>query len=172
MKKNILTIIILALGVLNMILTAVIVFTVVPTTTKTNNLIAKVASSIDLELESPITETESTEISVEDTEVYSIKDPMTINLLTSENDTKSHYALVTVSFSINKKAEDYETLQPIIEANETYMTEIIEEEFGKYTMQNVKENKNNIKVEILRLVQEHFKSDSIISVSVGKLVLQ
>lgn len=175
MKKNILTIIILALGLLNMILTAVIVFTVVPTTMRTNNLIAKVASSINLELESPNTETadpETSEINLADTEVYTIEDPMTINLKRIEDDTKNHYAKVNVSFSINTKSKDYKTLNPTILTNESYMKEIITEEFQKYTFLNVTDNKNNIKVEILRRVQEHFKSDFIISVSVGEIIVE
>ena len=180
MKKNILTIIILALGLLNMILTAVIVFTVVPTTMRTNNLIAKVASSINLELESETTETTKTtettdaEINIADIEVYDIneKEAMIINLKSVENDTKNHYASLTVSFSINKKAEDYKTISASIISNESYITEFIEEEFQKYTFLNVRENKNNIKVEILKRVQDYFKSDSVISVSVGKLILE
>ena len=164
---------------LNMILTAVIVFTVVPTTMRTNKLIAKVTSNIDLELESSSTETTETadtqinEISLEDTEVYEINDPMTINLMRVENDTKNHYAKVNnVSFSINTKSKEYKKLNPTILPNESYITEIIQEEFQKFTFLNVTENKNNIKVEILRRVQEHFKSDFIISVSIGELIVE
>ena len=49
MKKNILTIIIMASCLLNLILTAVIVFAVVPTMNKTSQLVDKVATAIDLE---------------------------------------------------------------------------------------------------------------------------
>ncbi len=172
MKKNLLTIVILALGIVNMILTAVIVFSVVPTTIRTNNLIAKVASNIDLELESPTAEEEASPIGIADLEVYKIEKEMTINLKKNENDTKNHYALVSVSFSINTKSEDYETLQPTIATNESAITEIISDEFSKYTVDVVNENKDNIKVEILKRVQEYFNSDFIVSVSVGKLVVE
>lgn len=172
MKKNLLTIVILALGIVNMILAAVIVFTVVPTTTRTNNLIAKVASNIDLELESPIKGAETTEIGIADIEVYQIENEMTINLKKNENDVKNHYALVSVSFSINTKSEDYKTIQPTIATNESAITEIISDEFSKYTVDVVSENKEKIKAEILRRVQEYFNSDLIVSVSVGKLVVE
>ncbi|QHQ62083.1 flagellar basal body-associated protein FliL [Anaerocolumna sedimenticola] len=171
MKKNFLTIIILALGILNMILTAVIVFAVVPTTMRTNNLISKVASTIDLELESPDAN-DPNQINIADIEVYQIPEDLTINLKQDPGDTKSHYALVSVSLSINTKSEDYKSLQPTIATNQSSITEIINDEFSKYTVSTVTENKDKIKSEILKKIQEHFKSDFIISISVGKLVVE
>lgn len=171
MKRNLLTIIILALGILNMILTAVIVFAVVPTTMRTNSLISKVASTIDLELESPSDKDEN-QIDIADIEVYQIPEDLTINLKNDTNDDKNHYALVSVSLSINTKSEDYKVLQPTIATNESSITEIITDEFSKYTVSTVTANKENIKAEILEKLQELFKSDFIISISVGKLVVE
>ena len=54
MKKNILTIIVIALCFVNVALTATVIFTVVPAVSKSNALITQVASIIDLELESPL----------------------------------------------------------------------------------------------------------------------
>lgn len=51
MKKNILTIVIMASTVLNLVLTIIMVFSIVPAMNKTNKLVDKVASVIDLELE-------------------------------------------------------------------------------------------------------------------------
>lgn len=171
MKKNILTIIILALGILNMLLTAIIVFAVVPTTMKTNNLISKVASSIDLELQLANDDTKDS-VAISDIEVYKIENDMTINLKNNANDSENHYALVSASLSINMKSEDYKTLQPTVSTNESYITEIFSDEISKYTMQEVKVNKEKIKADILKRIQEHFKSDFIISVSIGKLVVE
>lgn len=171
MKRNLLTVIILALGILNMILTAVIVFAVVPTTMRTNSLISKVASTIDLELESP-SDKEEDQVDIADVEVYEIPDDITINLKPEPNDTKNHYARVSVSLSINTKAKDYKSLQPTIETNRSSITEIINDEFAKYTASTVMENKDNIKEEILKRIQELFKSDFIIGISVGKIVAE
>ena len=52
MKKNILTIVIMAASIINLILSAVLIFSVMPTMNKTSNLIDKVSSVIDLEIES------------------------------------------------------------------------------------------------------------------------
>lgn len=170
MKKNLLTILILALGILNMILTAVIVFAVVPTTMRTNALISKVASTIQLELEGSKNEDEE-KISIADIETYNIEEKMTINLKNSPNDSKSHYASVTVSLSMNKKAEDYSKLKDSISANENAIKEIIRDEFINYTKEQVTSNeyKEKIKSNILMKIQEYFGSDFIAGISTGIL---
>ena len=78
MKKNILTIIIMASCLLNLILTAVIVFAVVPTMNKTSQLVDKVATAIDLETD----EEASGDYSIDNLEPYSIafENKQTINL--------------------------------------------------------------------------------------------
>lgn len=170
MKKNLLTILILALGILNMILTAVIVFAVVPTTMRTNALISKVASTIQLELEGSKNSDES-KIALADIETYNIEEKMTINLKNSPNNSKSHFASVTVSLSINKKSEDYSKVNSSISANENAIKEIIRDEFINYTKEQVTTNeyKDIIKNDILIKIQEYFGSDAIIGISTGIL---
>ena len=51
MKKNLMSVLILALVVANLVLTAILMISVVPQTKKANQLITKVCSAIDLELE-------------------------------------------------------------------------------------------------------------------------
>ena len=51
MKKNILTVVIMASCVINLVLTIVMVFSIVPAMNKTNKLVDKVASVIDLEID-------------------------------------------------------------------------------------------------------------------------
>ncbi len=171
MKKNMLSIIILAVGILNVILGAVIVFAVVPTATRTNNLISKVASVVDLELESM--DNSKNQVKIEDIENYSIDD-ITITLKRNENDTRNHYALVSsVSISINKKSADYTKLKPIIETGQSTIKEIISDEFSKYTVDAVMDNKEAIKSEILRRLQEEiFNSDFIVGLSLGETLVE
>lgn len=168
MKKNILTIIILAITLINTILTAVLIFAIVPTANRTTQLVAKVASIVDLELESP--DEQQAELSVSDISIQNLKDKLTINLKSTDNE--SHFALLNVSLSLNTKHEDFTTLQPKIEENENAIEEIVTEEFGKYTKSEVNDNKNAIKEQVLIRVQELFQSDFIINVSFGNLILQ
>lgn len=166
MKKNILTIIIMAMALINIVLSAVIIFVIVPTSNKTNNLVSKVAQIIDLELESPDGAKE--QIAVSDIETYQIEDKLTIRLKTSDD--KKHYAIVYASLSINKKHEDYEELNKFVVEKENEIKEIFTDEFSAYTIDNVDENKNLIKERILNRIQDLFKSDFIINVSFGNLL--
>jgi hypothetical protein len=166
MKKNILTIIIMAITLINTVLLAVLIFAIVPTANKTIKLIDQVNSIVDLELESP--EAEAQSISVSDIATYNIADKLTINL--KSEDGKSHYAIVKVSISMNSKNEDYTTLSTKVADNELAIKEIISDEFGKYTKDEVIPNKDTIKNQVIIRLQEYFKSDFIINVSFGDLI--
>lgn len=168
MKKNLLTIIILAMALINIVLSAVIIFVIVPTSNKTNNLVTKVASIIDLELESP--DTKETEVTVSDITTYAIEEKLQTNL--KKSDEIQHYAIFDASLSINKNNKDTADYEPLIPDNENAIKEIIAEEFYKYTMDEVNDNKNAIKEQVLIRIQELFKSDFIINVSFGNLILQ
>lgn len=166
MKKNFLTVIILALGIVNMILTAVIVFAVVPTTMRTNELISKVASTIDLEINgSP----DNTTVNIEDIETYKMSKDLTINLK-KDTDNIEHYALVTASLSLNTKSEDYAKFKPLVETNESKINEIVQYEFNKYTSDEVRNKKEEIKSNILAAIQEYFNSDFIVGVTIEFVV--
>ena len=167
MKKNILTVIILAMALINIVLSAIIIFVIVPTSNKTQNLIDRVAQNIDLELESP--EKEEQQIAVSDIETYEFDDKLTIRLKTS--DEFKHYAIVYVSLAINKKHEDYNKYNEYVEINKNTMEEYITDEFGKFTIDEVDINKNLIKERILARIQNLFQSDFIINVSFGNLLL-
>lgn len=166
MKKNILTIIIMAIVLINTILTAVLIFAIVPTANRTTKLVDKVASIVDLELEST---NGDGDIAVSDIVGYDIADQLTINLVSSDNTT--HYALLNVSLSMNSKNPDYEELKDKVQENENAIKEIVTDEFSKYTVDEVKTNKEAIKKQILTDIQDYFKSDFIISVSFGNIVL-
>jgi flagellar FliL protein len=168
MKKNILTIIILAMALINVVLSAVIIFVIVPSANKTSNLVNRVASIIDLELESP--EADEAEIAVSDISTYSIEDKLQINL--KKSDEGKHYVILNVSLSINKNHEDTAEYELLIEQNEDAITEIITDEFNQYTVDEVNDHKDEIKSKVLKRIQELFKSDFIINVSFGNYILE
>lgn len=167
MKKNILTVIIMAVTLINTILLAVLIFTIVPTANKTTRLMDKVASTIDLELESP----DGSQLAVSDIVIYDIPDKLQINLKKGEDGT-DHYASLSVSLSMNSKHVDYEDLNPKVTENSNAIKEIVQEEFAKYTRDEVEANKNVIKEQIITRIHELFQSDFIINVSFGNLVMQ
>lgn len=170
MKKNLLSIIIIALCVINTIFLAVIVFSVVPTSNKTNQLMTQVASIIDLELESPYGE--ESNISVEDIFVHNIEKQLTVNLKSEEGDDSLHYALFNVSLSIDTTSKDYKKLSPTIVTNENIILELVSNVYSNYTPKEVLSQQEQIKKEVLTKLDEYFKSDFIVNVSFSQLVVQ
>ena len=168
MRKNLLSIIVIALCVVNVIFSGVLVFAVVPTSMKTNKLMSQVASIVDLELESP----DKPNIKVEDIATYNIEEDLTINLKSGEGDNKLHYARLGVSLSLDTTSKDYEALNPTIETNEGVIKEIVSNTFSNYTADGVLTNKEKIKEEVLSELKKYFKSDFIINVSFSNLIVK
>ncbi len=170
MKKNILAIFILATTVINLTLTAVSLFVVIPSTKRTDNLVKKVVSIIDLELESPIKGLNDDGISIEDITTHEIND-MTVNLKKS-SDSKAHYAAVNCTLSLNKKAKDYAKKEPLITEQEGYIREVIQTEIGNYTFDTILDNKDNIRTAIQETLNVKFNSDFIVRVSFSSFIVK
>lgn len=166
MKKNILTVIILAMCLINIILSAVLIFVMVPTANKSIALVNKVAQIIDLELESP--DNAIANLGVSDIETYLIDERLTC--LLAKSDDKDHYAVLYLSLSLNKTHDDYEELKEYIMQYENDMKEIVSDEFAKYTIDEAKLVKDKIKDQVKVRIQELFKSDFIINVSFGNIM--
>jgi flagellar FliL protein len=166
MRKNILTVIILAMCLINIVLSAVLIFVMVPTANKSIALVNKVAQIIDLELESP--ENSMANIGVSDIGTYLIDERLTCLLAKSDDD--DHYAVLFLSLSLNKTHDDYLELEPYIQQYENDMKEIVSDEFAKYTIDEAKVMKDKIKDQVKIRVQELFQSDFIINVSFGNIL--
>lgn len=170
MKKNMLTVIVIALCLINVVLTAVIVFAVVPAMNQTNALIKQVAAVIDLELESPSANGADAVVDVADSEPYLIEQSFTINLTTGE-DGKAHYAVMdSVTLYINKKHEDYKKLNPTVESNKGYVVETVNTVISKYTIDNASSSREEMKKEILDQIHGRFGSGFIYDISFGNLI--
>ena len=165
MKKNLMSVLILALVLVNLILTAILMFTIIPQTKKSNELIDQVCNAIDLELESG-GNIDSSQIPIEKIAVYDIADQFTINLKDS-GDGKEHYAIFSVGLSLNIESDGYkkngiETL----DAKATLVKDKINTIVQGYTVEEFKENGNtNVKREILEALQQMFDRDYIVGVS-------
>lgn len=168
MKKNLISVIILALLIVNVVLTAIMMFSVTSASKKTASLVDNIASALDLELTAQTGETE-TVVPMENIEVYSISESMTIPLKTGE-DGGDHYCLVSVSFSIDNKADGYKTYTSDLSPQEKLLMDKINAVFGQYTMEEAKGNENQIKKEILEEVQKMFDSEFIFDVSFSSII--
>lgn len=169
MKKNILTVVILSLAIINVVLSTLIIFVIVPTSMKTNNLIKQIASIIELEVDYPNGEKQ---ITVDDLEYYNIEGDIQVNLKSDPGDTKNHYAVLTTSLAINKSSEDYQKYKDTITTNERAITDMINDVVSQYSFSEAKTSKAKMKEEILTKIQEYYKSDFIVNVNFGKFVFQ
>lgn len=174
MKKNILTIIIMALTVINVILTAVVLFSAVPALNRTDNLIKKITEVVDLELESS-EQADDNSVSIKDRENHqftSSAGTLTINLQTGQ-DGKSHWAqLDSVYVTVNKEGEDYKSLVNSLEEMQSDVLTIVSDVIGSKDYETVSAKKSEIKSEIIEKLQQHFETESIIDVSFDNLRFQ
>ncbi len=162
MKKNLITVITLALVVVNLVLTVILTITILPETQKANELITKVCSAIDLDLESG-SATSNANIPIDQIEVYNIDDEQTINLK-QDGDGKDHFAMITVSISMDTKNSDYKELKPQVEEKVNLIKGDINNIVSQYTIDEIKNNQSAVQDEILKDLQKMFGSDFIVAV--------
>lgn len=173
MKKNILSVIIAALTVINVVLTAIMFFVMLPTFQKTNNLITQVASVLNLELETEDSEgAENYTLSdLEDVPV-TFDSQQTLNLAKSSgDDSQLHYAMLDgYTLSLNKKSPDYKELSETIKGNQTQFTNIIRDVITSHSVDDVSEEV--IKKESLEQIQELLDSKVVVEVSITNFMYQ
>ncbi len=157
MKKNILAIIILAATVVNIALTSLMLFTIIPKAQRTDALIQKIVSIIDLELENP-NAADYAEVPFADRETYPLAATLTVNLARVEGDSKNHYAHVTATLILNKSSDSYTTIQPLLLNYESIIKSIISEEVAKYNVNTIGESKKAIQTEVLSRLRTEFES--------------
>jgi len=165
MKKNMLSVLILALLIVNLALTAIMMFCMMSTTKKTNKLIDGISTALSLEIASPDDEAAATEteVAMEDIEIYQIADQMTIGLAKGA-DGKSHYCLMSVSLSINKKDPDYEKYQPTLSTSEDIIKDLIFQVVGSHPIEEAESNQDGIREEILEAIQKQYNSKFVYNV--------
>ena len=163
MKKNLLSVIILALLIVNVALTGIMMFSTVSANKKTVALVNQIASILNMETKITEGSEEPKEISILDTDTYNIEDEMVITLKHGE-DGADHYALVSVSLSLDKTDENYATLQPLVATNESKIKSVINDTFGEYTKEEASANTKAIADKILSQIQTMFDSKFIYEV--------
>lgn len=161
MKKNMLAIVILAATIVNIALTSVMLFTIIPKAQRTDALIQKIVSLIDLELESPDA-ADYAEIPFKDRETYSLSEKVMVNLAKKQGDTKNHYAQVTVTLVLNKKSEDYADIQPLLSGYEAIIKSIVNDEVSKHTTDTLGDSKTAIQKSILERLRTELESTDLL----------
>lgn len=161
MRRNMLAIVILAATLINLTLLAVLVFTVIPKAKRTDALIEKIVSAIELETESGIGKSYG-ETAPEDQEEFVFQSEY-VNLKPIGDE--ANVAMANITVTLNKKHEDYETVQPLIEGKKTKIVAAVSSVLTDYATAEVPLYIDDINKDALQKVRDIFQSKCIIDVT-------
>ncbi len=173
MKRNLISILILALLIVNVVLTAIMMFSVTSTSKKTAALVDSISGAIALELTDPNAAAVSSgpAVPMDQIEVYSVPDSMTIPLKIGE-DGQQHYCVVEVSLSINTNDKDYKTYGSDLTSQVSLIKSEIINVIGSYTLEEAQADQEGMKNEILARIQKLFNSQFVFAVSFSSIMYQ
>ncbi len=157
MKKNLMSILILALLVVNIVLTSIMMFSMMGANKSTTELVKKIATVINLELNPGGSEPE---VPISDMVPYNIADSMTI-MLKSTDDTQ-HYMQLSVTLQMNKKNKDYKKYAETLKTNEQVIKGCINEVISSHTLEEVQNDMDSIRNEILVRIQREYNNSEFI----------
>ena len=172
MKKSMLNVIILALVLVNLVLTVILTFSLVSTNKKTNSLINKVAQIIDLDVAGGVSNNNSsTGSGIENVSYIDIKNNDSTDIIVSYVDNgKTRYAVLSVSVGLNSKDKDYSTVSTSVDNGMKVLVNKITNEANKYTYSTISANKSTMETDLLKEFQELFKTETIQSVLINIVV--
>lgn len=159
MKKNLMSILILALLVVNIVLTAIMMFSMMGAMKSTTALVGKIATVMDLELN---TGGEANEIPMSDMVPYDLSDSMTIML--KSDDGEQHYVQLAVTLQMDKKNKDYKKYSETLATNQKVIQGYINEVISSHTLEEFKNDTDGIRNEVLARLQKEYDSDFIYKV--------
>lgn len=174
MKKNLLSVLILALLIVNIVLTAIMMFSVVGASKKTSQLVTDIASVLKLELEGGTDGSAVRDVPLSQTEVYNIPE-LTVAMRAEEGaeDKATQYCLVSIVLSIDTKAKGYKEYgsAETMASYESLISSEINTILGSYTVSELRSSsaQGEAKMKILEKIQKMFDSDFIYNVSISDI---
>lgn len=180
MKKSLLTMITLALVLINLLLTAVIAIAILPEVKNVNSLVSKVAAAIDLNENGATTTTgndgNENKVPIENQTMISIggDDGLTINLKSDDGDT--HIAVVHAQLVMNSKADSYKTNYAAL-TNETgaaagQVSQAIQQTVSQYTVEQMQNDQQTVIDACTKAIQAIFDKDFVVGVSFTNVIYQ
>jgi len=175
MKKNLLSVLVLVLVVVNIAMSAVMMISVIGTNKKTADLMTSIASVMQVELYNP-GGLNAADVPLADTETHTIPGMM-VALTRSSVDNgdgttsqgRQQYLVFDLMIMMNTKHEDYEEMGANIADREGMIKTAVEDVISGYTEEQCagKENLAVVQDEVLRELQRMFNSDFIFKVSLS-----
>ena len=168
MKKNLMSVLILALVLVNTILTAILAIGIIPSVKKSNQLVETVASAINLELNGANGESAAS-VPMAQIETYDLE--MTINFKKGE-DGKDHYVVLKASISMDTKNKGYKSYGKEISTKASVIQNEINSVVSSYTYEEFRDDQQAVQDEILKNLRTMFDSDFIVSVGFSSVTCQ
>ena len=160
-----LSVLILALLIVNVALTSIMMFTMMGTNKKTAKLIDGISTALSLEITDPSEEgaEAEAEVAMEDIKVYQIPDQLTIGLAKGA-DGKAHYCVVSISLSLNTKDPNYEKYNATLGDNVDMIKDKIFQVVGSHTIEEAESNTDGLREEILEAIQQMYGSKFVYNI--------
>lgn len=171
MKKNLISVIILALVLANFVMTSLLVFTILPETKKANKLIESVCAAINLDLNSGAA-SGLTNVPIDKIDDYPLNggDSMTISF--KSEDGGMHILVATISLSLNKESDVYNDKEFDISTKENLIKADINNIVGQYTIEEYNADKQAVYDAILADLQAMLGADYIVGVNFTSALTQ
>lgn len=172
MKKNIFSVIITALTVINVVLTAVLFFVMIPTFNKTNTLLTQVASVLNIELDADDEADPDSDYKLSDLQAIPVtwESQATYNLKT-DTDNKERFAMLKgYTLYLNKNADDFDDVNEMLTADTAQVTSIISSVIGKHTYTEA--TQDLVQKETLEEIEKLLDSKVVVRIALDGFVKQ
>lgn len=172
MKKNLITVLILAISIINLVFNIILFFVFMPSVAKTNKLIGDISEVLDLELASQ-SASSAGQVDVNNLVEFKLEEGSPINLA-SNGDDDLHALKYGITIKMDKTAKDYEKINTTLSTSTSYIYDITRDVVGQYTYEQVIDVnvRKEIKEKLLVEFKEYFNTECIYSVEFYDWVAQ
>ena len=165
MKKNLLSVLLLVLMIVNIALSAVMMISVTGTNKKTAALMDSIGMAMNLELYTP---GESPAVSLADTNTH-VMDAMTIPLAFGENG-KQIYILFDISLLMDKTHDDYSKYADNISDYDSMIKDTVSQIVSVYNEEQCRTSfTSDIRNEMLTAIQNLFQSNVVYGITLSNI---
>lgn len=179
MKKNLFSIIIIALLVVNIVMTGIMMISMMGTNKKTADLVSDIAAVLNLELGVGEEEAE-VEIPMSQQYIWNLEGTMTIPLQSEPvydaegkvTGSKDHYIAFDISFALDMKGEGYKEYGENIANYESLVKDAVTATVSKHTIEECRNDFDTVRDEILVAVQDLFDKEFVYKVAINGIKYQ
>lgn len=172
MKKNLITVLILAISIINLVFNIILFFVFMPSVAKTNKLIGDISEVLDLELASQ-TAASAGQVDANNLAEFKLEAGSPINLA-SDGSGELHALKYGITIKLDKTAKDYDKINTTLSESTSSVYDMTRDVVGQYTyIQVIDVNvQREIKEKLLAEFKEYFNTECIYSVEFYDWVAQ